>query len=136
MRHARRRRDDGRAERGAELPLAGGQSGATLKTHDRETFEHSLRQIQRHDCENPDALIIPGHDMDAWTAACERLSAARSATRRLPDSDGGCRHGLVGVRLHSTTSWTSGPPLSTSNLYHPGGLHEASGRAVKQLAET
>jgi glyoxylase-like metal-dependent hydrolase (beta-lactamase superfamily II) len=45
-------------------------------TYDRETFEHSLRQIQAYDRENPDALIIPGHDMDAWTAACELLWAA------------------------------------------------------------
>jgi N-acyl homoserine lactone hydrolase len=43
-------------------------------THDRKAFEHSLRQIQAYDRENPDALIIPGHDMKAWTAACERLS--------------------------------------------------------------
>ena len=44
-------------------------------THDRRRFEHSLRQIQTYDRENPEALIIPGHDMGAWTAACERLSA-------------------------------------------------------------
>jgi glyoxylase-like metal-dependent hydrolase (beta-lactamase superfamily II) len=45
-------------------------------THDRDAYEHSLRQIQAYDRENPDALIIPGHDMEAWNAACERLSAA------------------------------------------------------------
>jgi N-acyl homoserine lactone hydrolase len=44
-------------------------------THDRTAFEHSLHQIQTYDRENPDALIIPGHDMEAWNAACERLSA-------------------------------------------------------------
>lgn len=43
-------------------------------TYDRKAFEHSLRQIQTYDRENPEAVIIPGHDMDAWTAACERLS--------------------------------------------------------------
>lgn len=46
-----------------------------LLTHNRGAFEHSLRQIQAYDRENPEALIIPGHDMGAWTAACERLSA-------------------------------------------------------------
>jgi glyoxylase-like metal-dependent hydrolase (beta-lactamase superfamily II) len=42
--------------------------------HDRTAYEHSLRQIQVYDRENPDALVIPGHDMTAWTAACEQLS--------------------------------------------------------------
>ena len=32
-------------------------------THNRKAFEHSLSQIQAYDHENPDALIIPGHDM-------------------------------------------------------------------------
>jgi N-acyl homoserine lactone hydrolase len=45
-------------------------------TYDRDAYEHSLRQIQAYDRENPDALVIPGHDMEAWNAACERLSAA------------------------------------------------------------
>lgn len=44
-------------------------------THDRRAFEHSLSQIRRYDGENPDALILPGHDMQAWTDACERLSS-------------------------------------------------------------
>jgi N-acyl homoserine lactone hydrolase len=44
-------------------------------THDRGAFERSLSQIRRYDGENPDALIIPGHDMEAWEDACERLSA-------------------------------------------------------------
>jgi N-acyl homoserine lactone hydrolase len=35
-------------------------------THNRKAFEHSLRQIQAYDRENPDALIVPGHDMQAW----------------------------------------------------------------------
>ncbi len=49
---------------------------------DRKAFEHSLRQIQAYDRENPDALILPGHDMDAWNAACARL--ARAASRDAP----------------------------------------------------
>jgi glyoxylase-like metal-dependent hydrolase (beta-lactamase superfamily II) len=43
-------------------------------THDRDAYEHSLRQIQTYDRENPEALIIPGHDMEAWNAACVRLA--------------------------------------------------------------
>lgn len=43
--------------------------------HDRKAFEHSLRQIKAYDGENPEALIIPGHDMTAWAAACEHLTA-------------------------------------------------------------
>lgn len=43
--------------------------------HDRKEFEHSLRQIQAYDRENPGAPIFPGHDMDGWSAACDRLSA-------------------------------------------------------------
>jgi N-acyl homoserine lactone hydrolase len=35
-------------------------------THNRDAFEHSLSQIQAYDHENPNALIIPGHDMQAW----------------------------------------------------------------------
>jgi N-acyl homoserine lactone hydrolase len=42
-------------------------------THNRSTFEHSLHQIQTYDRDNPDALIIPGHDMSAWTDACNRM---------------------------------------------------------------
>lgn len=41
--------------------------------HDRKAFEHSLRQIQTYDHEHPDAIVIPGHDMDAWVLACEQL---------------------------------------------------------------
>jgi N-acyl homoserine lactone hydrolase len=41
--------------------------------HDRKAFEHSLRQIQAYDRENPEAVIIPGHDKAAWDAACEQL---------------------------------------------------------------
>ena len=35
-------------------------------THNRKAFEHSLSQIQAYDRENPDALIVPGHDMQTW----------------------------------------------------------------------
>jgi glyoxylase-like metal-dependent hydrolase (beta-lactamase superfamily II) len=42
-------------------------------TYDRGSFEHSLRQIQAYDREHPDAIVIPGHDMDAWNAACAQL---------------------------------------------------------------
>jgi N-acyl homoserine lactone hydrolase len=47
-------------------------------THNRKAFEHSLQQIQAYDRENSEAIVIPGHDMNAWTAAYERL------TRRPP----------------------------------------------------
>jgi N-acyl homoserine lactone hydrolase len=43
-------------------------------THNRRAFEHSLGQIRAYDRENPDALVIPGHDLAAWDAAVERLS--------------------------------------------------------------
>jgi len=36
--------------------------------HDRTAFEHSLSQIQAYDREHPEAIVIPGHDMAAWTA--------------------------------------------------------------------
>lgn len=40
---------------------------------DRDSFEDSLRQIQAYDREHPDAIVIPGHDMAAWNAACSQL---------------------------------------------------------------
>lgn len=43
-------------------------------THNRKAFEHSLKQIQAYDRENPDAIVIPGHDMAAFDAVCERLA--------------------------------------------------------------
>lgn len=48
-------------------------------THDRDVFEHSLSQIQAYDREHPDAIVIPGHDMTAWNAACEQLVASLNA---------------------------------------------------------
>lgn len=43
-------------------------------THDRQNFDHSLAQIQTYDRENPEAVVIPGHDMAGFRAACEQLS--------------------------------------------------------------
>jgi glyoxylase-like metal-dependent hydrolase (beta-lactamase superfamily II) len=45
-------------------------------THNRKAFEHSLAQIQAYDRENPNAIVIPGHDQAAWNAACERLGGS------------------------------------------------------------
>jgi N-acyl homoserine lactone hydrolase len=42
--------------------------------HDRKAFERSLSQIQAYDRDNPESIVIPGHDMAAWTVACERLA--------------------------------------------------------------
>jgi glyoxylase-like metal-dependent hydrolase (beta-lactamase superfamily II) len=36
------------------------------RSEDAQAFEHSLLAIQAYDRENPQALIIPGHDMAAW----------------------------------------------------------------------
>jgi glyoxylase-like metal-dependent hydrolase (beta-lactamase superfamily II) len=36
------------------------------RADDSKAFEHSLRMLQAYDREHPTALIIPGHDMDAW----------------------------------------------------------------------
>jgi len=33
---------------------------------DEHLFSRSLREIQLYSQQNPDALLIPGHDMDAW----------------------------------------------------------------------
>jgi N-acyl homoserine lactone hydrolase len=44
-------------------------------THNRKAFEHSLRQIQVYDRENPDAIVFPGHDMAAWDAGIALLEA-------------------------------------------------------------
>jgi N-acyl homoserine lactone hydrolase len=44
-------------------------------TQDGDAFEHSLTQIQAYDRENPDAIVIPGHDLAAWHAGCDRLAA-------------------------------------------------------------
>jgi N-acyl homoserine lactone hydrolase len=61
------------AEREALLAVDAAYTMATIRegqrpwlTHNREAFEHSLRQVQAYDRENPGALIIPGHDMQVW----------------------------------------------------------------------
>jgi hypothetical protein len=33
---------------------------------DEHRFRRSLREIQLYVEQNPDALVIPGHDMPAW----------------------------------------------------------------------
>ena len=35
---------------------------------DEHLFRRSLREIRQYRKETPDALIIPGHDMEAWEA--------------------------------------------------------------------
>lgn len=36
------------------------------RTENRQAFERSLKMLRTYDRENPTALIIPGHDMNAW----------------------------------------------------------------------
>jgi glyoxylase-like metal-dependent hydrolase (beta-lactamase superfamily II) len=36
------------------------------RTADDHLSERSLREIRRYARDTPDALIIPGHDWDAW----------------------------------------------------------------------
>lgn len=36
------------------------------RSEDTQAFEHSLETLREYDRKNPTALIIPGHDMDAW----------------------------------------------------------------------
>lgn len=36
------------------------------RSEDAKAFEHSLSALQAYDREQPDALIIPGHDMEHW----------------------------------------------------------------------
>ncbi len=61
------------AEREALLTADAAYTLATIRerqrpwlTYNRSAFEHSLRQVQAYDRENPDALILPGHDIQAW----------------------------------------------------------------------
>jgi len=35
---------------------------------DREAYEESIRLLAAYDRANPEALIVPGHDMAAWAA--------------------------------------------------------------------
>jgi N-acyl homoserine lactone hydrolase len=41
---------------------------------DRKAFEHSVSQLRAYDREHPDAVVIPGHEMASWKAACEQLA--------------------------------------------------------------
>jgi N-acyl homoserine lactone hydrolase len=38
------------------------------RIHDRARYRSSLAQLRRYAAEHPDALIVPGHDMQAWRA--------------------------------------------------------------------
>jgi glyoxylase-like metal-dependent hydrolase (beta-lactamase superfamily II) len=44
------------------------------RSEDKRAFEHSIATIQAYDREHPDAVIIPGHDMDSWHELAERYS--------------------------------------------------------------
>jgi N-acyl homoserine lactone hydrolase len=44
------------------------------RSEDADAFERSLGAIQAYDRENPDALIVPGHDMEQWRSLDERYS--------------------------------------------------------------
>jgi glyoxylase-like metal-dependent hydrolase (beta-lactamase superfamily II) len=54
-------------------------------THDSVAFEHNLSQIQAYNRQNPDALIIPGHDMQAWQELRTHVLRA-AAARTLPST--------------------------------------------------
>ncbi len=41
------------------------------RSEDREAFERSIEAIAAYDREQPDAVIIPGHDMAAWEELAE-----------------------------------------------------------------
>jgi glyoxylase-like metal-dependent hydrolase (beta-lactamase superfamily II) len=36
------------------------------RTEDEHLFRRSLREIRQYATETPEALIVPGHDWDAW----------------------------------------------------------------------
>jgi glyoxylase-like metal-dependent hydrolase (beta-lactamase superfamily II) len=36
------------------------------RTHDEHNFKRSLREIQLFAKGSPDALIVPGHDLELW----------------------------------------------------------------------
>jgi glyoxylase-like metal-dependent hydrolase (beta-lactamase superfamily II) len=60
-----------------------------MRIEDLEAYEHSLSQIQRYDQENPDALIVPGHDMGAWRSVCARLSGGAPNSETPPSHQSG-----------------------------------------------
>ncbi|HEY7829154.1 MAG TPA: N-acyl homoserine lactonase family protein [Solirubrobacteraceae bacterium] len=44
------------------------------RSEDAEAFEQSLSALQAYDREQPDALIVPGHDMEHWRGLEEHYS--------------------------------------------------------------
>jgi N-acyl homoserine lactone hydrolase len=42
------------------------------RCEDKRAFERSIQAIQAYDREHPDALIVPGHDMEHWNGLAER----------------------------------------------------------------
>jgi glyoxylase-like metal-dependent hydrolase (beta-lactamase superfamily II) len=44
------------------------------RSEDAQAFERSVQALAAWDREHPDALVIPGHDIDAWEALHERYS--------------------------------------------------------------
>jgi N-acyl homoserine lactone hydrolase len=44
------------------------------RSEDAEAFERSLGALQAYDREHPDALIVPGHDMEHWRGLDARYS--------------------------------------------------------------
>jgi N-acyl homoserine lactone hydrolase len=44
------------------------------RSEDSAAFEHSLDALQTYDREHPDALIVPGHDMEHWRALHARYA--------------------------------------------------------------
>jgi N-acyl homoserine lactone hydrolase len=44
------------------------------RSEDAQAFERSAQALAAWDREHPDALVIPGHDIDAWEALDERYS--------------------------------------------------------------
>jgi N-acyl homoserine lactone hydrolase len=42
------------------------ESHLPYRVVDEHVFRRSLREIQLYAEQTPDALIIPGHDMEAW----------------------------------------------------------------------
>jgi N-acyl homoserine lactone hydrolase len=38
------------------------------RTEDDHLYRRSLREVQQYVRETPDALVIPGHDWEAWQA--------------------------------------------------------------------
>jgi glyoxylase-like metal-dependent hydrolase (beta-lactamase superfamily II) len=45
-----------------------------FRTANRQAYEKSVQALAAYDRAHPDALIVPGHDMDAWSALQESYS--------------------------------------------------------------